>query len=69
MQNEDYKSRKNVCKKSFTYMKKFYEQELAAVNLSKIYLLKNAKKTCKPSHRDLIMATFQKIFNYSIKKC
>ena len=27
--------------------------EIAAVNLSKIYLLKNAKKTFKPNNRDL----------------
>ena len=26
---------------------------MAAVNLSKIYFLKNAKKTCKPNNRDL----------------
>ena len=28
---------------------KFYEHEIAAVNLLKIYFLKNAKKTCKPN--------------------
>ena len=33
--------------------KKFYVHEIAAVNLSKIYFLKNAKKTCKPSNCDL----------------
>ena len=32
----------------FTYTKKFYVEEIAAVNLSKMYFLKNAKKTCKP---------------------
>ena len=32
---------------------KFYIHEIAAVNLLKIYLLKNAKKTCKPNNRDL----------------
>ena len=32
---------------------KFYVHEIAAVNLSKIYFLKNAKKTCKPNNRDL----------------
>ena len=32
--------------------KKFYEHEISAVNLSKIYFLKNLKKTCKPSKRD-----------------
>ena len=33
--------------------KKFYLHEIAAVNLSKIYFLKNAKKTCEPSNHDL----------------
>ena len=32
---------------------KYYVHEIAAVNLSKIYSLKNAKKTCKPNDRDL----------------
>ena len=32
---------------------KFPVHEIAGVNLSKIYLLKNAKKTCKPNNRDL----------------
>ena len=32
---------------------KFYAHEIAAVYLSKIYFLKNAKKTCKPNNRDL----------------
>ena len=32
---------------------KFYVHEIAAVDLSKIYFLKNAKKTCKPNDRDL----------------
>ena len=39
--------------KNFTYTKKFYVHEIAAVNLSKIFFLKNAKKTCKPSNYDL----------------
>ena len=34
-------------------MKKFYVDEIATVNLSKTYLLKNAKKTRKPNNRDL----------------
>ena len=29
---------------------KFYVHEIAAVNLSKINFLKNAKKTCKPNN-------------------
>ena len=32
---------------------KFYLHEIAAINLSKIYLLKNTKKTCEPNNRDL----------------
>ena len=34
-------------------MKIFYFHQIAAVDLSKIYFLKNAKKTCKPNNRDL----------------
>ena len=34
-------------------MKKFYVHEIAAVDLSKIYFLKNVKKTCKPNNHDL----------------
>ena len=33
--------------------KKFYVHEIAAVNLSKVYFLKNAKKTCKPNNHVL----------------
>ena len=36
--------------KNFTFTKKFYVHEIAAVNLSKIYFLKNAKKPCKPTN-------------------
>ena len=43
----------NLRTENFTYMKKFYVHEIAAVNLSKIYFLKNAKKICKPNNRDL----------------
>ena len=32
---------------------KFYVHEIAAVDLSKIYFLKNAMKTCKSNNRDL----------------
>ena len=32
---------------------KFYEHETAAVNLLKIYFLKNTKKTCKPNNHNL----------------
>ena len=34
-------------------VKKFYVHEIVAVNLSKLYFLKNSKKTCKPNDRDL----------------
>ena len=44
---KDCKSSKILWTKNFTYTKKFYVHEIAAVNLSKIYFLKNAKKTCK----------------------
>ena len=44
---------KNLYTKNFSYTKKFYEHEIAAVNLSKNYFLKNAKKTCKPNYHDL----------------
>ena len=50
---QDCKSRKSLYTKNFTYTKKFYEHEIAAVNLSKINFLKNTKKTCKPDNRDL----------------
>ena len=33
--------------------KKIYVHDIAAVNLSKIYFLKIAKKTCKPNTSDL----------------
>ena len=44
---------RNILYKKFYVRKKFYMHEIAAVNLSKIYFLKNAKKTCKPSNHDL----------------
>ena len=50
---KDSKSRKTLCTKNFTYTKKIYVCEIVAVDLSKIYFLKNTKKTCKPSNRDL----------------
>ena len=37
---------------NFTYTKKCYVYEIAAVDLSKFYFLKNAKKTCKPNNRE-----------------
>ena len=50
---KDCKSHKNFCPKNFTYMNIFYLDEIAAKNLSKIYFLKNPKKTCKPKNHDL----------------
>ena len=47
------RSRKNLCTKNFTYTKKFCVYKIAAVDLSKIYLVKNAKNTCKPNNGDL----------------
>ena len=47
------KSRKTLCTKKFTYTKKFYIHEIAAVDLSDLYFLKNAKETCKPNNRNL----------------
>ena len=38
---------------NFTYTKKVYVHEITDVNLSNIYFLKNAKKTCKANKRDL----------------
>ena len=44
---------KTLCIKNFSFAKKFYVHEIAAVDLSKVYFLKNAKKTCKPNNSDL----------------
>ena len=48
---------------------KFYVHEIAAVDLSKIYFLKNAKKTFKPNNRDwnrdwISLTWFQVIITY-----
>ena len=50
---KDRNSRKSLCTEDFTGTKKFYVHVIVAVNLSKTYILKNAKKTCKPNNRDL----------------
>ena len=43
-----------ICvQKTLTYVKKFYIHKIDAVNLSKIYFLKNTKKTCTSNNRDL----------------
>ena len=49
---KDCKSRKKLRTKNFRYTKKFYLHEITAVDLSKIYFLKNAKKACKPNNGD-----------------
>ena len=52
-----------MCTKYFTYTKKFYGHEIAAVHLLKIYFLKNAKKTCKPNlNRDWITTLYVKMY-------
>ena len=50
---KDCKSCQNLCMKNFMYKKKFYIHKIAALNLSKIYFQKNAKKTCKPNNCNL----------------
>ena len=42
-----------VVYEKFYLHEKILVHEIVAVNLSKIYFLKNAKKTCKPNKRDL----------------
>ena len=41
---------------------KFYVHEIAAVNLTKLYFLKSAKKTCEPNNRDLNRDRIKSIF-------
>ena len=43
---------KTCVRKLLRIRKKFYVLEIAAVNLSKIYFLKNAKETRKPNNHD-----------------
>ena len=50
---KDCKSRKNLRTKNFTYRRKLYVHKITAVNVSKIYFLKNANKSCKPNNRGL----------------
>ena len=66
---KDCKSHKNLCTKSFTYTKKVYVYEIAAVNLLKIYLLENAKKTCKLNNRDLNCDWISAMYSHKLKKC
>ena len=73
---KDCKSHKNLSTKSFTYTKKIYVHEIAPVNLSKIYLLKDAKKTCKSNNHDLNRDWINEIYissisfkNYSLTMC
>ena len=60
---KDRKWCKNLGTKNFTDTKKLYVHEIAAVNLSKVYFLKNAKETCKPNNRDWIIAHIFNIIN------
>ena len=53
---------------NFTYTKKFYIHEIAPVNLSKIYFLKNAKKTCKPTNQPRFKSPLNNPEWYSIKQ-
>ena len=50
---------------------KFYVHEIAAVDLSKISFLKNAKKTCKPNNRDQKRdwIIYKVGWNCSVSKC
>ena len=45
-------SQKLVFEKFYVH-EKIYVHESDAINLSKIYFLKNTKETCKPNNRDL----------------
>ena len=47
-----YKMERSEIPQKLVY-EKFYVHEIAAVNLSKLYFLKNAKKTCKPNNGNL----------------
>ena len=44
------KSGEGFCVKKYTDTKKFYIPQIAAVNLSTIYFLKDSKKACKPNN-------------------
>ena len=69
---KDCKSRKTLFTKNFTYTKKVYVHEITVVDLSKIYFLKNAKKTCKPNNRDLNRDWIMELFFFykkSHRKC
>ena len=59
----------NLVYEKFTYAKKFYVQEIAVADLSKIYFLKNAKKTYKPNHRNLNRDWIICVFYSSIIIC
>ena len=48
------------CTKNFTYTKKFYVHEIAAVDLLKIYFLKNAKKACSQTKQPQFISRFKK---------
>ena len=50
---KDCKSCKSLCTKNFRWRFIKNLSIYLAVDISKIYFLKNAKKTCKPNNRDL----------------
>ena len=45
--------RLQIPQKNVIYTKNFYVHDIVAVNLSKIFFMKNAKKICKPNNRNL----------------
>ena len=53
---KDCKSSKNLGTRDFMYTKKLYAHEIVQINknLTKIYLLKNAKKTCEKTNAIVI---------------
>ena len=54
-----------MCK--IAVVKKFYVHEIATINLSKIYFLKNAKKTLKPNNNDLNRDWIIRMFSKSLR--
>ena len=53
LRNSNFKQNEETTTPAKLCAQKFYVHEIAAVNLSKINFLKNAKKTCKPNNLDL----------------
>ena len=59
---------KPCVRKTLRTRKKIFVYEINAVDLSKIYFLKNAKKTFKPNNRDLNRNWKIKIIKNSVHK-